>query len=224
MEKPDMKKIRFAALAADIVLFRIHDDSLQALFMDVDRPPHFENVPAMPGGLLKPEETAKEAAVRILKDKGGVESKDVYMEQLYTFSKVDRDPRGRVVSVAYLALMDGNGESTTPAGAFWQDIADTKNLAYDHDEMLGVAIDRLRARIEYTNIIQFLLPKSFTLTELQKCYETVLGHMLDKRNFRKKVLGIKLVKPTGKKQANESHRPAELYTFSSRKVQIINVL
>lgn len=208
--------VRFAILAVDTVVFTVIDNQLHVLLMPVNRPPHFNGTPAMPGGVIKPRETAEEAAQRILKDKGGLEN--VYLEQLYTFSAIGRDPRGRVVSVAYLGLIPREKARLLAHGtdAWWEPVATARKLAYDHDEILALALKRLRGKLVYTNIAYGLLPHEFTLTELQKLYEVILKQPIDKRNFRKKILDIGLVVPTGKDRRGGASRPAALYRFAKK--------
>lgn len=217
-------KLKFAVLATDVALFTAHEGRLMTLLMTVNRPPHFDGVPGFPGGVLLPDETADECASRQLVEKGGIDAKHVYMEQLATFSEIGRDPRGRVVAVAYLALMPSkNMEFKRGSGAYWQDVSAMPRLAYDHDDMLKSALKRLRSKVEYTNLIGQLMPAEFTLSELQATYETVLGRKLDKRNFRKKIRDVGLVKPTGKKRGGGAHRPAELYAMADKKVRITEI-
>lgn len=219
---------RFAVLAADTALFTIRDRQLYTRLISVNRPPHYINALAMPGGLLKPSETAEEAAHRHLYEKTAITSGPPYMEQLCTLSGINRDPRGRVVSVAYLALVSWDSlsaeERLDTATSEWHLVKDTPPLAYDHDELLKTAVTRLRSRVTYTTLIAKLLPKEFTLTELEQTYECVLKSSLDKRNFRKKVLKLNIIRPTGKKKSTGRSRPAELYRFISPKVTEIEVL
>lgn len=218
------EELRFAVLAVDVVLFTVDDEQLKVLLMNVQRPPHFVDVPGFPGGLIDPAETADEAAARQLRQKGCIDPQHVYMEQLYTFSRVDRDPRGRVVSVAYLALLPSTRISAREEDETWWCAADeVPALAYDHDEVFQVALSRLRSRIGYTNIVVHLMPDTFTLTELQRTYEIVLGRSLDKRNFRKKIRDADLVTPTGRKRRGLAHRPAALYVMAQRRVREVDL-
>lgn len=221
-------KLRFAVLATDTVAFRIKNRQLEILLVKVVIP-DFRGKEGLPGGLIHPEETAEQSSIRHLTNKGGVVG--AYIEQLYTFSDVDRDPRGRVVSVAYLALFSPNETRMTErevgerANVRWCPVSDLpKKLAYDHDIILSAALDRLRARIEYTTIIRHLLPKEFTLSELQQAYEAILSRNLDKRNFRKKILALDLVSKTGRKRTQGASRPAELYHFAHGGVKTIEIL
>lgn len=221
--------LRFAVLAADVALFTIHNGELHVRLMIVDRPPHFKDIPALPGGLVVPTETAEETALRLVEERALIAPAKVYLEQLATFSDLKRDPRGRVVAVAYLAVIPFESLSTSErevkdAKTFWQPVKDVKKLAYDHTEMLAVAVARLRSRVHYTTLIAKLMPKEFTLTELEHAYESILGNNLDKRNFRKKILKLGIVKATGKKRADGAFRPAELYRFTTSKVEQIEIL
>ncbi len=218
-----IQKLRFAVVAVDTVCFRIIAGQLSVLLGRVNVKPHYKNRWGLIGGLVLADEDADQAAERHLRDKAGIT--ELYKEQLYTFSSIRRDPRGRVISIAYLclapeALVEGKGAVETR----WYPVHSVPDLAYDHNEILNTAIERLRARIGYTNIIQYLLPKEFTLTDLQKTYEIILNHTLDKRNFRKKVLETRLVADIGKKVRKGASRPALLYKFSSRRPTIIDIL
>lgn len=224
--KKSVSNLKFAILATDIAIFAIVNEKICVRLMTVNRPPHFINQPGLPGGLIHPDETSEEAAKRIVEEKGFIKSKNLYLEQLFTFSQIDRDPRGRVVAVAYITLLpwDSITVADTESYAYWTPIENAINLAYDHDEILMTAITRLRARLHYTTIIGKLLPVEFTLSELESVYENILGIKLDKRNFRKKILKLDILKDTGKKRANGAFRPATLYKMSSKKVNLIEVL
>lgn len=218
-------KYKFAVLATDVVLFNIQGDKLRVLLIKMTKRPYV-GYWACPGGLLKPNETVDAAARRQLSRKAGV--KQVYVEQLYTFGKINRDPFGRVVSVAYLALTsraDLKIHTTADyAGIQWFALDKLPKLAYDHAEIIQTALRRLKAKLIYTNIICNLLNKEFTLSELQRAYEIILGRGLDKRNFRKKVLSLKLVSKINKQRSGAAHRPADLYTFKKRTPQIVDML
>jgi len=214
---------RFAVLATDVVLFSIRDEVLNVLLIPINRPPYFTNAFGFPGGLILPDQTAEGSAASQLKDKVGINPEKIYFDQLRTFSEPDRDPRNRVVSVAFLGLVH-NIVLSDPEKALWKPYSKLPPLAYDHGEMKGVALKKLRDLVVSTNAIKFLLPYSFTLTELQQAYEIVLGSELDKRNFRKKVKALDFVTETGKLQKNAAHRPAKLYKFSSRKIASIELL
>jgi 8-oxo-dGTP diphosphatase len=223
MSGPQKPALRFAVLAIDVALFAVLDRRLCVLLIPVDRPPHFVNRAGLPGGLIAPEETAEQAVARHLRDKAEVSG--VYVEQLATFSAVDRDPRGRVVSVAHLGLMPAEQAAAVPLarGQRWMPVEQAKHLAYDHDEILAAACERLRARLGYRTIARHLLPREFTLTELQQTYETVLGRPFDKRNFRKKLLDAGIVRATGRMRTGQPSRPAELHRFAGAGVRVIEL-
>lgn len=227
MEEPKGKKqtkYRFTILATDVVIFTILNNKLQVLLIKMHKKP-FEGHWAVPGGLIKITETAEASAKRQLLDKTGV--KNVYLEQLFTFSNLNRDPFGRVVSVAYFALIPSGklkGKKAALGEAQWVAVNDLPPLAYDHADIINYALKRLRSRISYSNIVYSLLPDEFSLTELQKAYETILGRKLDKRNFRRKILKLDLLAKTSKKQQGLASRPAELYRFRAHEPQLIEIL
>jgi len=220
--------IKFAVLASDIVPLAYRNGEICVRLIRVNRPPNFNGVPGLPGGLLDPKETADEAAYRHLRVRAGIDPKSAYIEQLYTFSAVDRDPRGRVVSVAYLALMPwdelSNEAQKDTAEAWWCTLKSVPKLAYDHDEVLKTAIDRLRSKVSYTTIIMKLLPREFVFSELESCYENILGRNIDKRNFRKKVIKLGLLKKLETLQKGNKWRPAQLYRFADKSVKNLEIL
>lgn len=215
-------------LATDDVLFTIKEDEFLVRLIKVDRPPHFINMEGLPGGLIKPNETAENSAKRQIETKTGISTSKLHLEQLYTFSRIDRDRRGRVVAVAYLGLVPWDSlteeERKGTKETWWAPVNKTKKLAYDHDEMLEMALQRLRSRVRYTTVLSKLMPKEFTLTELENAYETVLGTDLDKRNFRKKILKLKVVTEAAGRRTGGRFRPAQLYRFTSSKVDEIEIL
>ncbi len=216
--------LRFAVLAADVALFTIRDKKLYVRLMRVNRPPHFPDTSGLPGGLIREDETAEMAATRILAERGHIDASKVYIEQLATFSEVTRDPRSRVVAVAYLALVPwetlSSIEQSDSDEAFWQLVERAPKLAYDHDHVLRNAHERLRSRISYSTLICKIVPKEFTLSELQAAYESLRGEFLDKRNFRKKMDMLDVLTPLKKKRTGVRARPALLYRFTSPKVLI----
>ncbi len=222
MEKAP-EQFRFAAMAVDAVVFGFVDGELCALVSPVNRPPHYVNIHGFLGGLVDAKENAEEACVRVLKEKGNLAK--VYIEQLYTFSDVNRDKRNRVVSVAHLGLVrPDDAQSYTHKEALFIPVKDLGTLAYDHDEMLRVALHRLQGKLAYSTIAQFLLPRRFTLTELQEVYEKILKKDFDKRNFRKKILSLNVVKDTGSVQEGVQNRPPALYEFTSQKLKELPLL
>lgn len=218
------KKYDYAVISTDVAIFTIIDNELNVLLMKMNKSPYI-GYWAIPGGLVKSDESVDDSAKRHLYLKAGV--KGVYLEQLYTFGKVNRDPFGRVVSVAYFALIPNKGLKLKSGEGFitdWFPVKKLPKLAYDHKEVIETATDRLKSKLEYTNIIYSLLPEEFTLGELQNMYEIILGRKLDKRNFRKKILSVKLIKKISKKKIGEAHRPAELYKFIDKKAKIVQIL
>jgi 8-oxo-dGTP diphosphatase len=212
-------------VAVDNCIFTVKDGRLHVLLIQMRKPP-FAGAWALPGGLIRDDETLDDAAARILEEQTGVT--DVYLEQLYTFSRPDRDPFGRVISAAYFALVPAEKIrlQTVPkyeSVRLWK-VSSVPHLAYDHDEVVAYARKRLAWKLEYTNVVWSLLPPKFTLAELQNVYEAVIGEKLDKRNFRKKVLSLNLIKPVGEPVVRGAHRPAMLYHFTSRKSKIVEVL
>ncbi|MDP3899933.1 MAG: NUDIX domain-containing protein [bacterium] len=215
----------FAVIATDTVIFTIQNNELRVLLIKMKKKP-FADRWAVPGGLVLGDESVDVAAKRHLMNKAGV--KNVYLEQLYTFGEVDRDPFGRVVSVAYFALIPSANVSLKTTAEYadvrWFQVNDLPKLAYDHKKIVKLAIERLRAKLTYTNIVFSLLPDEFSLSELQKIYELILGKKFDKRNFRKKILSLNLIKNTGKQQLGSPNRPPELYTFIKKQLENIQIL
>lgn len=211
------------AVTVDIVVFTIRDARLAALFVKRKEDPH-KGSWALPGGFVRIDESLDRAAERELREETGVEG--VYLEQLYTFGEPDRDPRERVITVAYYALIPSDRLTLRAASdaedARWFAMAELPALAFDHAQIVGAAYERLRAKLDYSTIALQFLPRSFTLAELQAVYETILAEPLDKRNFRKRILALGVLKETGKMQRDGAHRPAKLYRLTTpRRVAII---
>ena len=207
------------AVAADIALFTIQDEALKVLLVRRARPP-FRGTWSLPGGLVQPDESVDEAALRELQEATGIRT--VYLEQLYTFGELHRDPRGRVVTVAYYAAVEWQQfqlkARAANRGATWCAVKALPRLAFDHKDIIGYALERLRNKVNYTTVAFQLLPKTFTLTELQQVYEIVLGQALDKRNFRKKMLQLGILRNTREQRSEGRQRPARLYAFTDTKV------
>lgn len=207
-----------SALTVDCVVFGLDDEDLKVMLIQRGVPP-FEGQWALPGGFVQMHETLEEAARRELQEETGLHK--VFLEQLFTFGAIDRDPRERVVSVAYYALVklsDHRVQAATDArDAAWFGVHDVPSLAFDHAEILALALERLRTRLRYEPIGFELLPKKFTLSQLQHLYEMVLERELDKRNFRKKVLAMDLLVETDEVEKEVAHRAARLYKFDERK-------
>jgi 8-oxo-dGTP diphosphatase len=206
------------ALTVDCVVFGLDEQDLKVLLVRRGLPP-FEGRWALPGGFARMDETLDDAARRELREETGL--RDVYLEQLYTFGDVRRDPRGRVVSVAYYALVnlaDHRVQAATDArDAAWFSVSDTPSLAFDHDEIVAAALERLKGKVRYQPIGFELLPAKFTLSQLQRLYETVLERPLDKRNFRKKILSMGVLVETDEIEQDVAHRAARLYRFDEDK-------
>ena len=212
-------------VAVDVVIFTIEQRILKAILIKMKKKP-FQGRWTFPGGLVGIRESLDEAAIRELHEKTGV--KNVYLEQLCTFGEVKRDPFSRVVSVAYFALINKNRikklfTTSKYAGIDWFDVAHLPRLAYDHKKIARLALERLRTKLEYTNIAYGLLPRYFSLAELRAIYEIILGRALDKRNFIKKIHALHILKRTSKSKVG-AHRPARLYQFRTRKPEIIEIL
>jgi 8-oxo-dGTP diphosphatase len=207
-----------AALTVDCVVFGLDDESLKVLLIRRAMPP-FEGRWALPGGFVGVSESIEAAARRELEEETGV--KLAYLEQLYTFGTVDRDPRERVVTIAYFALvklLDHKVQAATDATeAAWFSVDDLPKLAFDHGDIFGVARERLRMKVRYEPIGFELLPRKFTLSQLQRLYEVVLERDLDKRNFRKKVLALGILEELDEVEQDVAHRAARLYRFDERK-------
>ena len=206
------------ALTVDCVVFATHAEGLRVLLIRRGEEPFAGNW-ALPGGFVRVEETTEAAARRELEEETGLSK--VFLEQLYTFGAVDRDPRERIVSVAYYALVnlrDHQVHAATDArDAAWFGVNDVPRLAFDHAEILQMALARLRGKLRYQPIGFELLPKKFTLSQLQHLYELVLERELDKRNFRKRVLAMDLLVETDELERDVAHRAARLYRFDERK-------
>jgi 8-oxo-dGTP diphosphatase len=204
-------------VTVDIVIFALREGELQVLLIQRAIPP-FEGQWALPGGFVHVDESLEAAARRELEEETGV--RDVYLEQLFTVGEPGRDPRGRVITVAYYALLTTEVAplvAGTDAGAArWMAARKHPPLAFDHDKILDYALERLVSKLEYTTVGFMLLPKKFTLGHLQRVYEAVLGRTLDKRNFRRKMALLGILKPLEEWVQDGPSRPAQLYRFSAK--------
>jgi len=202
------------SLTVDAVVFGLDDEDLKVLLIQRDLPP-FEGQWALPGGFVRIDETLEQAVKRELREETGLAS--VYLEQLFTFGDLDRDPRERTVTVAYYALVnlrDHRVQAATDArNAAWFAVEDVAKLAFDHVRILRRALERLRGKVRYQPIGFELLPDKFTLGQLQALYEKVLDRPLDKRNFRKKILGMGILVELDEIESDVAHRAARLYRF-----------
>jgi 8-oxo-dGTP diphosphatase len=207
-------------VAVDLVIFTLRDGALHALLIQRAAPP-FEGRWALPGGFILHGESLEDAALRELGEETGV--RNVYLEQLYSFGDPDRDPRARVISVAYYALVAADraplSAGSDASDAKWWPVAKHPPLAFDHGRILEYALERLRNKLEYTTVGFQLLPPKFTLTQLQLVYEAILGRPLDKRNFRRKMELLGILKPLQEWAREGRSRPAQLFTFSAKRFE-----
>jgi 8-oxo-dGTP diphosphatase len=237
----DRRRFEQPSLTVDVVVFAMREASLRLLAIERGIPP-FEGRLALPGGFVLPQETVEQAAARELEEETGL--RDVYLEQLYTFSSPDRDPRGRIVSVAHMALLPADRLDAVRGGsdarsAQWVAIPDAIErvepaglpppkarhrkkregrdglFAFDHDVIVATALARLRGKLESTTLAFELLPEEFTLTEAQRVYEAILGRPIDKVTFRRRLTQLELVEETPRMRRG-AHRPARLYRAAPR--------
>jgi ADP-ribose pyrophosphatase YjhB (NUDIX family) len=208
------------ALTVDAVVFGLDKEDLKVLLIRRGLEP-FQGRWALPGGFVRVEESLEDAVRRELREETGIA--EVFLEQLYTFGAVDRDPRERVVTVAYYALVrlgDHRVQAATDArDAAWFAVSEARGLAFDHDRILAAALERLKGKVRYQPIGFELLAPEFTLTQLQRLYEMILETPLDKRNFRKKILAMDFLVPLDEVQKDVAHRAARLYRFDRKKYQ-----
>jgi 8-oxo-dGTP diphosphatase len=230
----DPARFERPSVTVDLVLMSVHDKALHALLMRRAAQPA-KGKWALPGGFVRIDEDLDSAARRVLKEKAHIEA--AYLEQLYSFGAIDRDPRTRVISVAYFALLPEEmfahalksardlalaristtwtGERGGPAEASTE--ADGRlNLAFDHADILGLAVKRLRGKLDYTDVGFELLPTQFTLRQLQDVHEAILGVAFNKPAFRRRMLDKGNLKATGHREEGVTFRPAELYRFSRK--------
>lgn len=209
-----------AALSVDCVLFGLDEGDLKVLLIQRKLMP-FAGKWALPGGFVRVNETLDEAARRELSEEAGVTN--VFLEQLYTFGNVQRDPRERVVSVSYYALVNLADHplkaATDATDAAWFSTDEVPSLAFDHAEILATALRRLKGKVRYEPIGFELLPDKFTLSQLQHLYEVCLEEPMDKRNFRKKILSMGLLEETDEIQQDVAHRAARLYRFDAKQYE-----
>ncbi|MCA9197070.1 MAG: NUDIX hydrolase [Planctomycetales bacterium] len=205
------------AVSVDCVTFGLDEDGLKVLLIERKLEP-FAGCWALPGGFVEMHESLETAAKRELEEETGL--KVEYLEQLFTFGDVQRDPRDRVITVAYFALVKLTDHAVEAASdarqAVWFPVDETPDLAFDHDQILQVGFERLRNKIRYQPIGFDLLPKKFTLRQLQQLYEHLLRRPLDKRNFRKRILEMGILQELDEVEQGVAHRAARLYRFHER--------
>lgn len=206
------------AVAVDLVVLTVRQGAFSVLLVKRGVPP-FKGRWALPGGFVLPTEDLADAARRELAEETGIEGQAVHLEQLATYGRPDRDPRGRVVSVAYLALVPDLPEPTAGSDASeasWQEVewilAADRRLAFDHHDILTDAVERARSKLEYSPVGAAFCPEAFTIHELRQVYEAVWGCALDPRNFHRKITSTEgFVLPTGDRTTRQGGRPAALY-------------
>jgi len=204
----DSSRFQKPSVAVDLVLFTVIKDSLHVLLTNRTQYPYIGR-PALPGVFVRMEETLDEAAQRALYQKTGLH--DIYFEQLYTWGGIDRDPRMRIISVSYYALVPESQIPETEQKKFFpaEEILTRQDIAFDHKEIIAYGRERIRNKVNYTDIAFSLVPEEFTLPQLQKIYEILLGQKLYKANFRKKIADK--IQPTEKLTSGNKHRPSRIY-------------
>ncbi len=204
-------------VAVVVVIFTVVDDDLRVLLIRRSAGP-FSDYWALPGGFLAEGETLDRAAARKLLDETGVS--DVYLEQLYTFGELSRgEGAGRGVAITYFALVQYGQVRLRESDTWqpqWHSVYKLPPLAFDNNAVVDYAVRRLRSKLDYTNVAYSLLPRQFTLSDLQEVYEAILDRELDKRNFRRRMLSLGIIKPAGATRMEGAHRPAQLFTFTRR--------
>jgi len=211
---PQKSNLKFAVLATDVALFSLQEGKLKVLLIKA-KSKKFLGMPTLPGGLVGPKEKIESAAERFIKRY--TDPKGVYFEQLYTFGQnLERDTRIRTISIVYFGLISVEKIDFQKGNKFqWFSVYKLPSLAFDHQQIIDYAVQRLREKIWRSSFAFQLLPAEFTLTELQKAYEVILGEPLDKRNFRKRLLDLAILKDLKKKKRGGVHRPAAIYTFKN---------
>ncbi len=211
----DASKYDRPSVTVDVIMMSLRQRDLQVLLVKRRLWP-YEGMWAIPGGFINMDESLEEAAKRELQEETNVQN--VYLEQLYTFGDPGRDPRTRVITVVYFALLNSERlqvrAADDAADVGWFSVYALPPLAFDHEKIIIYALNRLRGKLDYTTIAFNLLPEQFTLRELQRVYEIILHESLDKRNFRKKILSTGILEDTGIKKMEGTHRPARLYRFN----------
>jgi len=209
-----------SVFSIDCVIFGFEAGELKILLIERNEDP-YKGALALPGYIVEQEEGLDDAAERILYELTGL--RDLHMQQFHTFGEVNRHPQGRVITVAYYALIRLTGQkevrpiTQVARKAFWHPVNELPKLAFDHSEIFTTGFNKIRRRLNYQPIAFELLPEKFTLTQLQSLYEAVLSKKLDKRNFRKKMLSYGFLKELDEKQKGVSYRAAKLYKFDRRK-------
>mgnify|MGYP000553890888 CR=1 FL=1 len=215
---PFQNEIYKSAFSVDNIIFGFDSDTLKVLLIKRKEDPYGGQW-ALPGDIVKPTEDLRTSAKRVLEELTGL--RDVYLDQVFTFGKVDRHPRGRVITIAYYSLINISNLKIKAASfaekVMWKEVRSVETLAFDHLKIMETCLARLRQDLKLRPIGFELLPEKFTLTELQRLYEVILEQDLDKRNFRKKILNMNILNTLHELQTGVSHRPAKLYSFDPEK-------
>lgn len=206
------------AVAVDVVLFTIKEGDLHVGLVQRQDEPYFGK-PALPGRFVRYAEPIEETARIALQLKGGINPRTVFLEQLYTFGQnLERDTRVRTISIVYYGLVDSKKIDFQRGSKFiWHSVYHLPPLAFDHQKIIEYAVHRLQKKVQESDFAFQFMPEEFTLTELQKAYEIILHKPLDKRNFRKKILELHILKDVKKQKMEGAHRPARLYAFGRKK-------
>ncbi|MEK6827249.1 MAG: NUDIX domain-containing protein [Nanoarchaeota archaeon] len=224
MKEENIHNFSKPSVTVDMVIYTIQENDLKILLVKRGIEP-FKDKWALPGGFVRINESLEDAAKRELQEETGV--KDVYLEQLYSFGEPGRDPRGRVITIAYIALVNSENvvlKSTTDVSeAQWFSIKKIPLLAFDHKKILDYSLKRLKWKFEYTTVAFSMLPKKFAISQMQKIYEIVFSKKFDKRNFAKKILSLDILKEEGIKK-DVSYRPPMLYSLKKNIGEIIEIL
>jgi len=224
MEEESIHKFKKPSVTVDTIIFTIENNRLKILLVKRNLNP-YKGKWALPGGFVRIDEPLEDAAKRELEEETSV--KDVYLEQLYSFGEPKRDPRGRVITVAYMALINSESiklkASTDVSDAKWFSVSDLPVLAFDHRKILEYALKRLRWKFEYTTVAFSLLPKKFTISQIQKVYEIVFGKKFDKRNFFKKILSLDILREEGINK-DVPYRPPMVYSLKKDVGSIIEII
>ncbi len=219
-----MKKPNNPIAAVDMGIFRFDGERLSVFLVELLHG-SFRGRLALPGARLAAEESMEDAALRVYREAGG--DTPCFIEQVYTFSAVDRDPRSRAIATAYMAFPPDGCPPFQPCSKYargaWYDVFTVRDLAYDHEQISRVCRQRIAAKLNYTTIALLLLPEEFTLTEMQTLYELCSGEQFDKRNFRKKIKSMNIIVETGRQRSGRKARPAMLYRAKRRSMELVSL-
>jgi len=218
MKEVDLHKIKKPGVAVDVIILTIENDDLKIGLIKRQDDPYFGKN-ALPGRFVRYNEKILDTAKQALKLKGNVNPERVYLKQLHTFGDdLIRDTRIRTISIVYYGLIPRTKVHLGKESLFtWHSVYDLPKLAFDHERIIKYALDIIRDQLFDSKLIFKILPKEFTLTELQTAFEIILDSKLDKRNFRKKINELYVLKDLDKKKSEGAHRPAKLYSFVKKK-------